>query len=79
MIGFAAAYLVDSVFGAGVVDQTNSFLGKLLMWLTFAGVALVRTTADLEQYKVLLKEATFYDKQWSATWEGIQRPSETQQ
>jgi hypothetical protein len=21
-------------------------------------------------------QATFYDKQWSATWDGVQRPSE---
>jgi hypothetical protein len=35
--------------------------------------------ADLEQYKGLIDEATFYDKQWNATWEGVRRPSETQQ
>ena len=81
-------------------EQTNNFFGKLLMWTTFIGVAFVRSTKDLEQYKELLKEAraasrgaeshslhvltvcallpqaTFYDKQWSATWEGVDRPSE---
>ena len=78
--------------------QTNNLFGKLLMWTTFAGVAFIRTTKDLDQYKELLKEvrclltaycvrcahrrlfvrpqATFYDKQWSATWEGVDRPSE---
>ena len=37
--------------------QTNNFFGKLLMWTTFIGVAFVRSTKDLEQYKELLKEA----------------------
>ena len=26
----------------------------------------------------LLEEATFYDKQWSATWEGQERPKESE-
>ena len=81
--------------------QTNNLFGKLLMWTTFAGVAFIRSTKDLDQYKELIKEvrnscravrgaaahlrsfvrlssaqATFYDKQWSATWEGVDRPSE---
>lgn len=76
MIGFATGYLVDALTGAGLVDQTNSFPGKLLMWATFAGVAFVRSTSDLEQYKGFLKEATFYDAQWQATWQGVTRPSE---
>jgi len=41
--------------------QTNNFFGKLFMWTTFAGVAFIRSTADIEQYKTLIKEATFYD------------------
>ena len=36
--------------------QTNNFFGKLLMWTTFAGVAFIRSTKDLDQYKELLKE-----------------------
>ena len=79
MLGFMAAYFVDALTGAGVVAQSDSFLGKLAMWGVFAGVAFVRTTKDWEQYRSLLKEATFYDKQWSATWEGVQRPSEKEQ
>ena len=79
MIGFATGYLVDALTGAGLVDQTNNFFGKLLMWTTFVGVAFIRSTADLEQYKELLKEATFYDKQWQATWENAPRPSEKEQ
>ncbi len=78
MIGFATGYLVDALTGAGLVDQTNSFFGKLFMWATFAGVAFVRSTSDLDQYKVLLKEATFYDDQWNATWQNTPRPSEKQ-
>lgn len=27
----------------------------------------------------LLDEATFYDKQWTATWDGVKRPSESEQ
>ena len=57
MIGFATGYFVDALTGAGLVDQTNNFFGKLLMWTTFAGVAFIRSTKDLEQYKELLKEA----------------------
>ena len=66
MLGFAAGYLVDALSGAGLVDQTNSFFGKLFMWATFAGVAFIRNTEDLEQYKELIKEATYYDDQWNA-------------
>jgi len=29
------------------------------MWTTFIGVAFVRSTKDLEQYKILLKEVRF--------------------
>lgn len=76
MLGFAAAYVVDSLSGAGLVDQTNSFFGKVFMWVTFVGVALIRTTSDLDKFKGLLKEATFYDNQWTATWDGVTRPSE---
>ena len=39
--------------------QTNNLFGKLLMWATFAGVAFIRTTKDLDQYKELLKEVRF--------------------
>ena len=31
---------------------------------------------DLQYGAGLLNEATFYDKQWDATWEGADRPSE---
>ena len=31
---------------------------------------------DLDTLEVLADEATFYDKQWNATWEGKERPSD---
>jgi hypothetical protein len=54
----------------------ESFFGKLLLHITVFAILLIRSTDDLEKYKDLLDEATFYDKQWNATWEGQVRPSE---
>eukprot|EP00877_Chromochloris_zofingiensis_P014324 jgi/Chrzof1/9145/Cz03g37170.t1 len=64
MVGYFAALLVDQLTGYGLLDQQNSFLGKVLLHITVFGVLLVRSTADLDKYKNLLDEATFYDKQW---------------
>jgi len=63
MVGYFMALVVDQLTGYGLLDQQNSFLGKVLLHLTVFGVLLVRTTADLDKYKNLLDEATFYDKQ----------------
>jgi hypothetical protein len=79
MVGYFAALVVDQLTGYGLLDQQNSFLGKVLLHLTVFGVLLVRTTTDLDKYKNLLDEATFYDKQWQATWENSPRPSESEQ
>eukprot|EP00882_Tetradesmus_deserticola_P030428 GHRQ01034162.1.p1 GENE.GHRQ01034162.1~~GHRQ01034162.1.p1 ORF type:complete len:129 (+),score=66.39 GHRQ01034162.1:548-934(+) len=79
MVGYFMALIVDQLTGYGLVDQQNSFLGKLLLHITVFGVLLVRSTADLDKFKNLLDEATFYDKQWQATWAGVPRPSETEQ
>ncbi|CAM6125058.1 unnamed protein product [Calypogeia fissa] len=68
MVGYVAAYLVDSATGVGLVDQQSSFLGKLLLFITVVGVLLIRKTEDVETLKTLAKESTFYDKQWQATW-----------
>lgn len=68
MVGYVAAYLVDSATGAGLVDQQSSFLGKLLLFVTVLGVLLIRKNEDLVTLKTLAKESTFYDKQWQATW-----------
>jgi len=78
MIGFFAAYMVDLTTGVSIVDATNSFWGHCFMGLTFLGVMLVRRTEDLDNLKELANEATFYDRQWSATWDGVERPSEKQ-
>lgn len=79
MVGYFMALIVDQLTGYGLLDQQNSFLGKVLLHLTVFAVLLVRSTADLDKYKNLLDEATFYDRQWNATWEGVPRPSETEQ
>jgi hypothetical protein len=60
MVGYFLALVVDQLTGYGLVDQQESFLGKLLLHITVFGVLLVRSTADLDKYKNLLDEATFY-------------------
>ena len=78
MLGYVLAILVDKLSGAGLIDQQESFLGKLALHICVFGVLLVRNTTDLEKFKNLIDEATFYDKQWQATWEGQERPSESE-
>ena len=80
MIGYVLAYFVDSVSGAGIADQQNSFLGKLALHAAVFGVLLFRSSGGLATYRGLLDEATFYDKQWSQgrAWQGGDRPSETE-
>lgn len=78
MVGYALGYVVDLLTGHGLVDQQDSFLGKVLLNVTVIGLLIYRNNAAIPQYKNLLDEATFYDKQWQATWEGQQRPSETE-
>lgn len=68
MIGFFMGYLVDAATGVGLVDQTGSFFGKLLLLLSVVGVLLVRRNEDVTVLKTLLEESTFYDKQWQAAW-----------
>lgn len=79
MLGYAAALVVEQFSGAGLLDQQNSFLGKLLLHITVFGVLLIREVSDVEGYKNLLDEAFFYDRQWNASWEGKVRPSETEE
>jgi hypothetical protein len=55
--------------GVGLLDQQNSFFGKVLLHIAVFGILLFRTSSDVEKYKNLVDEATFYDKQWSATCE----------
>ncbi|KAH8963645.1 hypothetical protein BDL97_04G023900 [Sphagnum fallax] len=68
MIGYISAYLVDAATGVGLVDQSNSFFGKLLLFITVCGVLLIRKNSDIANLRNLANESTFYDKQWQATW-----------
>jgi hypothetical protein len=77
MLGYVLAIFVDKLSGAGLIDQQESFLGKLALHICVFGVLIVRNVADLDSIKNLIDEATFYDKQWSATWEGQTRPDES--
>ena len=79
MIGYALGYAVDALTGHGLVDQSSGFLGKTLIFATVLGVCLVRKMDDIKTFQGLADEATFYDKQWQATWDGHDRPSETEQ
>ena len=47
----------------GLLDQQNSFFGKVLLHVAVFGILLFRTSSDVEKYKNLVDEATFYDKQ----------------
>lgn len=76
VIGYATGYFVDLLTHNGLVSQTDNFFGKTLMFATFIGCAFIRNTKDIDRFKGLINEATFYDKQWNATWEGVERPSE---
>jgi len=76
MVGYASAYLIDLAGGAGLVDLHDSFLGKTAIFATVMFCVLVRRLEDLETFNVLSDEATFYDKQWQSTWEGVERPSD---
>jgi hypothetical protein len=78
MMGYLLAGVVDLMSGAGLVEQQESLLGKLALHICVFAILLVRSTSDLDKFKGLLDEATFYDRQWAATWDGQTRPSETQ-
>nr|XP_043635033.1 light-harvesting complex-like protein 3 isotype 1, chloroplastic [Erigeron canadensis] len=68
MIGFFMAYVVDGLTGLGVVGQSGSFICKIGLFMTVLGVVFFRQTKSLEDLKNLADEATFYDKQWQASW-----------
>lgn len=74
MIGFFMGYVVDSLTGVGLVDQTSSFFGKLLLFISVLGVLFIRKNEDVDTLKQLVQEWTFYDKQWQATWQEDQAP-----
>ena len=51
MLGYVLAYVVDSLTGAGIADQQNSFLGKLALHVCVFGVLLFRTSAASNTFK----------------------------
>jgi len=79
MVGYVGCYLIDKATGAGMVQLHDSFLGKLFLGMTLIGVLAIRQVSDVDKFKALFNEATFYDKQWNSTWEGVERPSETEE
>ena len=42
MVGYVAALAVDQLSGVGLLDQQNSFLGKLLLHVCVFGILLIR-------------------------------------
>jgi len=76
MIGYALAIVGEQLSGAGLLEQQNSFLGKLLLHIAVFGVLLIQEFKDIDKYRNLIDEAFFYDRQWAASWIGKQRPSE---
>ncbi|KAL3645150.1 hypothetical protein CASFOL_010330 [Castilleja foliolosa] len=69
MVGFFMAYLVDALTGVGVVGQTGNFICKGALLFTIIGVLVFRRTEDVDYIRKLVDEATFYDKQWRASWQ----------
>ena len=63
------AYLVDALTGIGIVGQSGNFISKSALFVTVIGVLLFRQTQDIEGLRKLAEEATFYDKQWQASWQ----------
>lgn len=76
MLGFFMAYMVDLTTGVSIVDACGSFVGKCAMGVTLLGCLVVRRLEDIESIQELSEEATFYDKQWAESWNGVERPSE---
>ena len=63
------AYLVDALTGLDVVGQTDNFICKAELFVTVISMILLRRTKDFENLKNLADEATFYEKQWQASWQ----------
>jgi len=79
MVGYFLAIFVDKFTGHGLLDQQNSFLGLLALHITVFGILAIRQNSDLDNLRNLFDEATFYDRQWNATWDNVKRPSENQE
>ena len=52
MVGYAIAWFVDSLSGWGLVDQQNSFLGKLLLHIAVFAILIFRNVEAIPKYKV---------------------------
>lgn len=68
------AYFVDGLTGLDVFGQTGNIICKAGLFVTVIGVILFRKTQDFDNLKKLVDEATYYDKQWQASWKD-QNPS----
>ncbi|KAF5839430.1 hypothetical protein DUNSADRAFT_832 [Dunaliella salina] len=79
MVGYFLAIFVDKWTGHGLLEQQNSFLGLLALHITVFGILAIRQNSDLDNLRNLFDEATFYDRQWNATWDNVKRPSESQE
>ncbi|KAA8539741.1 hypothetical protein F0562_026433 [Nyssa sinensis] len=77
MVGFFAAYFVDALTGLDVVGQTGNFICKAGLFMTVIGIILFRKTQDFEKLQKLVDEATFYDKQWRASWQDQDQDAST--
>ncbi len=40
----------------GLLDQQNSFIGKVLLHICVFAILLIRTTSDIDKYKNLVDE-----------------------
>ncbi|KAM0068375.1 hypothetical protein Hdeb2414_s0002g00072441 [Helianthus debilis subsp. tardiflorus] len=69
MIGFFMAYLVDVLTGLDIVGQSGNFICKIGLFMALIGVVVFRQTESLKDLRNLADEATFYDKQWQASWQ----------
>ncbi|KAL9338247.1 hypothetical protein Peur_070016 [Populus x canadensis] len=75
MVGFFAAYIVEGLTGLDMVGQTGNFICKTVLFLTVTGIILFRRTEDFKNLRKLVDEATFYDKQWQASWKDQNAPN----
>lgn len=69
MVGFFMAYIVDVLTGLDMVGQAGNFICKTGLFMTVIGIMVFRRRQDLENLQTLADEATYYDKQWRASWE----------
>ncbi|XP_051138434.1 light-harvesting complex-like protein 3 isotype 1, chloroplastic [Andrographis paniculata] len=68
MVGFFAGYVVDALTGLDMIGQAGNFICKLGLFAAVIGVMVVRRKEDVDNVRKLVDEATFYDKQWQASW-----------